>query len=538
MTSDSPRRISRPTLFELGALVGIVALGLWTRIPGFSRYDLWFDDAWAALPAKVSFATANKMVATTPAYSLAMRSWLQLGPDSTIWAQLPSFIFSVVGIVAIYALVRYFTYSRMLGLLASLVIAAGPVTSLYATRMKEYAADFLLACAILAAAEAWRRRPSWKSAAAIGVLGALGLLISAQTLLVTGAVLIGMALSCIVDRNRIHQTAVAGAVIGGAVLVGEALWFRHIVPQLSANWTAKGYMLDTSSLHRAVFSVVHMASGLGHGFIGLVVPYTFKQDTLSPLSVLWAVVVGLTLAVIVVLPLFDAVKHWREGPGPMVAPALVVVAAGAGAITQMTPFGGGRTDEVLYPALLLCLCAGLVRASCRWNPSISLRLSLCGASAACLVGFGALHTARYPEVDLKRIAAQLGPALLPGDRIVVDGYGSFTWANDEASPWRVNFSQGTIPWPMGFHVTSLTPSVTMSGEYLQPDDNVEAVFHQGHRLWYVTITIGASSPYAPKGLLNFPLPTPTRSAMLAAGWQPTITHLSATHADASLFTHD
>jgi hypothetical protein len=90
---------------------------------------------------------------------------------------------------------------------------------------------------------------------------------------------------------------------------------------------------------------------------------------------------------------------------------------------------------------------------------------------------------------------------------------------------------------MGFHVTSTKPSITMSGEYLQPDDKVEAVFHTGHRLWYVTITIGASSPYAPKGLLNFPLPTPTRSAMLAAGWQPTTEHLSATHADASLFTH-
>ncbi|MEI7479274.1 MAG: hypothetical protein WCK25_03090, partial [Actinomycetes bacterium] len=171
MTSDETRQRERPRLFDVLALTAIVGLGLWTRIPGFSRYDLWFDDAWAALPAKVSFATANKMVATTPAYSLAMRAWLQVGPKSTIWAQSPSFVFSMVGIVAIYFLVRHFAFSRTLGLLASLTIAAGPVTSLYATRMKEYAADFLIACLILGLAERWRRNPSWGRAAPVGIVG-------------------------------------------------------------------------------------------------------------------------------------------------------------------------------------------------------------------------------------------------------------------------------------------------------------------------------------------------------------------------------
>ena len=537
MTSNLLRRIPRPSLVEIGALVSIVAIGFWTRVPGFSRYDLWFDDAWAALPAKVTFATANKMVATTPAYSLAMRSWLQLGPKTTIWAQIPSFVFAMVGIIAIYALVRYFTFSRNLGLLASLVIAVGPVTSLYATRMKEYAADFLIACCVLAAAEAWRRRPTWQAATTLGAVGSVSLLVSAQTLLVTGAALLMMVLSCLADRSRLRHTAgVMSAVVLTAV-VAEVLWFSHIVPQLSANWTNKGYMLDVSSLHRVLFSVEHMLSGLGHGFLGLVIPYSFNPQAASPVAVLWAVVVGVVFVFLIALALVPAVKRWRTGPSPLVAPALVLVAAAVGAVAQMTPFGGGRTDEVLYPALIVMLCAALTWARQQWSLRRGVVLTVCSVSALSLVTFGALHTARYPEVDLRSIAAQLGPALLPGDRVVVDGYASFTWAHDDLSPWRVNFAQGTIPWPMGFHATSTKPDVTMSGEYLQPDDHTEAVFHTGHRLWYVTITIGASSPYAPKGLLNFPLPTPTRSAMLAAGWQPTTMHLSATHADASLFTH-
>jgi len=537
VTSDETRQRERPRLFDVLALTAIVGLGLWTRIPGFSRYDLWFDDAWAALPAKVSFASANKMVATTPAYSLAMREWLRTGPKTTLWAQTPSFVFAMVGIVAIYFLVRYFAFSRTFGLLASLTIAAGPVTSLYATRMKEYAADFLIACVILGLAERWRRDPTWRRAAPIGIAGSLGLLVSAQTLLVTGAVLCMMAISCFADRSRWRQVLATASIVGLTVVIGEVLWFRHIVPNLSANWTAKGYMLNLESAHTAYFSITHMLSGLGHGFLGLVIPYSFNPQATSGLAVIWSGVVGVALLGLIALGLVPAVKTWRNGPGPLVAPALVLFAAIAGAVAQMTPFGGGRTDEVLYPALVVLVCGGITWLKLRFSPSQMLSWSLAAVTALSLVVFGALHTARYPEVDLRSIAAQLGPKLLPGDRVVVDGYGSFTWANDDLSPCRVNFKQGTIPWPMGFHVTSTKPNITMSGEYLQPDDNVEAVFHTGHRLWYVTITIGASSPYAPKGLLNFPLPTPTRSAMLAAGWQPTTEHLSATHADASLFTH-
>ena len=538
MTRDKIWRRRRPSLFEIVALTSILGLGLWTRIPGFSRYDLWFDDAWAALPAKVSFASANKMVATTPAYSLAMRSWLQLGPDSTVWAQIPSFVFALFGIVAIYVLVRHFAFSRTLGALAALVIAAGPVTSLYATRVKEYAADFLIACLILGFAEHWRRNPSWKRAAPIAMVGSLGLLVSAQTLLVTGGVLLMMALSCLADRSRLRQVLATALCVGFTVAVGELLWFRHIVPNLSANWTAKGYMLNLETLHTALFSIIHMLSGLGHGFIGLVISYTFNQKTTGSLSILWAVVVGITLVSLLALALVPAAKTWRSGPGPLVAPALVLLGAGLGAVAQMTPFGGGRTDEVLYPVLVILLCGGLAWGKTRYSLPEALSWSLSMAGAVSLLTFGALHTARYPDVDLQSIAAQLGPQLLPGDRVIVDGYGSFTWANDDLSPWRANFNQGTIPWPMGFHVTSTQASITMSGEYLQPDDKVEAVLHHGHRLWFVAITIGASSPYAPKGLLNFPLPTPTRSAMLSTGWQPTTTHLSATHAEASLFTHE
>jgi hypothetical protein len=90
---------------------------------------------------------------------------------------------------------------------------------------------------------------------------------------------------------------------------------------------------------------------------------------------------------------------------------------------------------------------------------------------------------------------------------------------------------------MGFHVSSTRDDIIMSGEYLQPDGHVDAALHTGHRLWYVGITIGASNPSAPKGLLNFPLPTPTHAALLAAGWQPTVVHVTTTHAEASLFTH-
>ncbi|MEI6736272.1 MAG: hypothetical protein WCL31_05040 [Actinomycetes bacterium] len=81
----------RPSLTRL-SLPLIVLFGLWTRLGGFSSHQLWFDDAWVAVPAKVPLGEAVHMVNTTPLFSIFMRQWILWGPDATWWAQIPALV--------------------------------------------------------------------------------------------------------------------------------------------------------------------------------------------------------------------------------------------------------------------------------------------------------------------------------------------------------------------------------------------------------------------------------------------------------------
>ena len=137
------RRLITPRV-EAVLIVALCGLGLAMRVSGLTSRDPWFDDAWAALPAHVPLGDALRMVVTTPLYALGLREWIILGPTDTWWAQLPALVLGVLGIAAIYLLVRAHRFSPLAGFVAAAVIAAGPITVNYSTRLKEYSADLLL----------------------------------------------------------------------------------------------------------------------------------------------------------------------------------------------------------------------------------------------------------------------------------------------------------------------------------------------------------------------------------------------------------
>ena len=89
MTTPSPSRSAASLVSTLrGRRIGVawVVLGLVTafgaiiRFPGFSTTDLWYDDAWAAMPAKEPLGIARHMVVTTPGYTLFNREWILFHP--------------------------------------------------------------------------------------------------------------------------------------------------------------------------------------------------------------------------------------------------------------------------------------------------------------------------------------------------------------------------------------------------------------------------------------------------------------------------
>jgi hypothetical protein len=537
------------------ALAAIVAFGAYTRASGFTRGSLWFDDAWTAMPARVGLSTAVRMVTTAPGYTLALRSWLRVGPSGTWWAQLPAFVAGLAGIVAVFALLRYLRAWWPLPYLGALLIAASPVAADYSTRVKQFGFDLLLACLLVWLAERWRRAPSRLTAVAVAAACAGSLFISATTLVVAAGVAGVAVLVAVTDAARRREGALVAGTTAAAFAVTYVLWLRHLSPSLHYGWTKRGYLLSTVSIHRVAFSLEAMGTGLVHWMLGVPLGRGRVSTTVTPAGVLIALITAAVLLSVTLPPLVGVVRRGGRSPGPLVASALAVVLAVALALAGRSPFGGGRTDEVLYPCLL-ALAAGVLtpfgerleRRGAREGDAVHeahaihkvagapsvVAVVLVVVAAAGLVAVGATHRAAYPTTVLRPLAAELDAARRPGDVVVVDPWLTFTWAYDGLSPTAVSTASSQIPWSQGFHIVSLQPDrYVISTNYFLPDRAFSRI-PRTSRLWYVASTVGRQSTVP--GHANHLERTFTYDYLQQCGWSPAGAYLTAPHTEAILMS--
>jgi hypothetical protein len=169
-----------------------------------------------------------------------------------------------------------------------------------------------------------------------------------------------------------------------------------------------------------------------------------------------------------------------------------------GSIAHVLPLGTGRTDEYLYPVLLVLPVAGAVqavravaasadawlgqtrRAAMATVAVVSLVLSLV------LIGRQAVVTPAYPGVAVQQLAAAIHREEQPGDHIFVNEVMRYPWALYESNPLRVRLGGD---WSTNFTVVSTDPSV-----FIDPSEDYEGDQHptqwakaMSHytRLWYV-----------------------------------------------------
>src|ERR1039458_9305925 len=471
-------------------LVAVVLFGAWTRSSGFTSKDLWFDDAWGVLPSKVGLGTAVHMVNTTPLFTLLVRSWVQLHPGHAWWDQVPAFVLGLASIVAVYALLRYFAAWWPVALAGALVIAVSPVAATYSTRVKQFNGDILFACALLWCFERWRRDATRRRAIELGVLGALAMLFSATTAIVVVSVAAAAVLCGVVERLRRVDVAWLLGIVGVAGVVEYVVWLRHLSHSLYAGWTARGYILSVRSLHRVAYSFQAMGTGVLHWMLGVPTghpPYPSATVTAAGLAIAALVAVG--LVAIVAPPLVRCARPLRELPGALVAPALCVALAVLLAVVGVSPFGGGRTDEVLYPSLLVLVVgavAGVRKPSAERAPARS-RAVLAGVvvvAVAC-VAVGVTNRATYPVTSVANAYAKLRPHVRAGDLIVVDPWVTFTWADDGVTASAISLHSSFFPWSQGFHVVSRDPRVIISTNYFFPDAQYARLAQRTDRIWYV-----------------------------------------------------
>jgi hypothetical protein len=535
--NGAPRRAAARWLGVAG-LVAVVGFGAWTRAPGFTSSSLWFDDAWTAMPARVGLSTAVRMVTTAPGYTLALRSWLQLHPGATWWAQLPAFAFGVAGIVAVFALLVYFGTWWPLSYLGALVVAASPVAIDYSTRVKQFGLELLLACLVLWLLERWRRSASHRDATLLAIGCAGSLLVSATTLVVCAAIAVTAVLCGLTDPRRRRDALVVGGATAAVLAGSYVLWLRHLSPSLHYGWTKRGYLLSTTSLHRVAFSFEAMGTGLFHWMLGVPLGRGRVSTAITSVGIALSLLAAAVLVAIVVPPLVGVVRRRGREPGPLVASALAVVLAVALALAGRSPFGGGRTDEVLYPSLL-------VLAACAITPLVAragerqrrVAIASVVAVAGVLVGVGATHRASYPTTVLRPLARQLDEPrnVARSHVVVVDPWLTFTWAYDGLSATAVSFARTQLSWSQGFHVISLDPDVVISSNYFFPDRSYAELSSHTERIWYVASTVGHQSPVP--GHPNDLEKTANYLFLRSLGWTPTGVYLTAPHTEAVLLAH-
>jgi hypothetical protein len=495
VVGDSPPAARRPRLVRhpsRWALTAIVLLGAVLRMRGLTTRGLWRDDAWVALSSRVGIGTAWHMWVTAPGFSLLERTWICLHPGATWWDQIPMLLVGLAAVPVTYLLARLFRFDNGLSLGMALVVAVSPTCVVYSSRLKEYGADFLLACLLLALTESARRQPHWRSFLWLAAASVVSFASSASTLPVIVGCWLALGVIVVSSRGAVRRLLAFGAATAVLCAAVAAVFYRHISPALRRFWGDDYISLHTPAalIHSTWLAVLRLYQHLT-GFPGS-----------APVDVTIGVV---CLTVLLLLGLRRRA---------MLAPALVVATAFIASAFGQIPLGTGRTDEVLYPALLLLFAAGIHVAQERaarvlhgseWGKMVG---RVGGALVLVLLIVFAMRATNptYPGTDTARLASALSHEMQPGDHIVVGELMRYSWAYDEEPSVRVVFGPD---WSTGFSVASTSPDTfIVPSEYYEGGSKPAAwaaSMSRFHRIWFVE---------TPPLNLN-----PTYEALVDDGWR-------------------
>jgi hypothetical protein len=478
-------------------LWAVTALGTAIRFRGLTSGGLRTSDAWVALTPKVGMGEAWHMFANAPGFYFLAREWLQLYPGATWWGQLPVLVMGVASIPAIYALFRYLKFDPWVQLLAAFVVAISPICIIFSTRYKEYSADFLVACLLIAAAEEIRRHWRPRDIRNLAVLTVVGFVLSGSTV----PVILAAWLAVGVHGWRTHypwRSLLKSALPAVTIcLLFDRLFYGHLSPYLNQSWS-NNFFSDASPF-AFIDSVGRLTVSLYQGMTG---------------SVLNGAIVSVLLTGLAILGL-------RRG-AVMLSSVLVVGAALVACTLRIIPLGTGRTDEVLYPALLLLIGSGLQNAARSFTSSVSATqwhrrcVAGIGLISMSVLLLGGLATSNhYDNTDVRPLAAQVAQQLHPGDHIVVDAMLRYPWALYEDQSPHIVLGQN---WMTGFTVTStqpntfLVPSFDIEGEW-RPHTWTQQLARY-RRLWILEPAYSTHPSLRPPKHSFY-------GELYAGGWRPT-----------------
>jgi hypothetical protein len=424
------------------------------------------------------------------------------------------------------------------------VIAAAPAAIDYSTRVKEYEADLLLGIGLLAFAEVVRRHRSNEALAGFVGLTLTAMAISTSVFPVVVGSWTALVLITLIDhRRRIAVLGSAFVAVGVSSIAALAISAR-LPPELTRFWSSAHRLLGLP-LHaaRLTRSLEMTAGGLAHGLFGTPLPVRYPANDLSPFSsevLLGLAVIEFVLFIALAWPSVMAVIRRRADSPALIALASVATLGVAGFLYGIgkVPLGTGRTDLVLYPAIVVLIGCFLQRVDDRWRrrngePTKRTSRVLVGLAVfVALMGTGLAWHERswYPNQAVEALNAQLHQHLERNDALVITKRNSFSWAYAGLSKWQVHFSRtASAASTIGYWVTFTSPRVlTQHAIDRSGFPSIIGLDHlpsSTHRLWLIGTTASTFSPSAfhlsgPLGQQE--IDTGADAILRTNGWSPTL----------------
>jgi hypothetical protein len=440
----------------------VVAVALALRAPNLTTGELYRDDAWPALATRVGLGRAVRLGVTVPGFEVFLRAWLAVS-RSTVWAQVPALVVSILGVVLAYRLAHRLGAGDIGALVAAAVLAVSPISVLYATRVKQYPFDALDALLLVAGAVWVREDPEASRRWAALLALAIAAVVFSTSVLPVALVAVAFA----AWTGRTHRLArVTLAAYGAFVLLWAWAVLRSVPAPLHDSWDAN--YIHHSSPWRFVRDTWHVLDQFAAGIF-------YRHGPTGPLLLL-ALAIG-------VLAFHREVAVLLLGPL-----ALAVVLAAL----ERVPLGGGRIDLYLYPGVALATGLAVGRLV-ELAPALAPRASAVNAVVVLLVvafaataGLRQTRATPYPSGDVRRLTAAVRARGAPGDVLVVSQFSRYPYALYSSAPAHVVFSRN---YSTGFTVASVEPDVfIMPAEYYEPGYDPDAAVHFAagrKRVWYI-----------------------------------------------------
>lgn len=477
----------------------IVVIGAITRFHGLTSGSLFTDDAWVAITNHESLSTALRMLVTAPGFTLFERFWTGLAPQTTWFAQLPNVGSSLAGIVAIYALARYWRYPAWVALIGSAILSISAESTAFATHLKPYPDDVITAAGLLWLGERARRDLSAKNLAILGLASVLACAWSFTNAVIVGAVFTVLLIACLRRRSSLGALAITVGV-AGLFIIGFYLGVirREVTPALNQYWRLS--YINTGSLH----AFLHSTRASIDNLIGTELGRSSHHHLVHLAGMLYEYV-------LLALLILGAIVSWRKNAMPLVAIALAYCLA----VAHKIPFGSNRTDAYLFPGLILIIGAAITWTSRRVKERAATPVATVAAwGTITAVTLGLVLSLANPPGYIGGDVAKAMPAVnaalqQKGTVLLIEPGTRFVWAYQEDPTATIIFGPS---FNTGYSFVSSRPNVIIVPQTPQEPGFTLAPSIAKLKGATHVVTLGYQMPSAP---LDQQL---TAAALTAACW--------------------